>query len=292
VIDTHVHHLDLKRFRYPWLDDPDFDTLRRDYSPADYRADTTDIDIEGWVHVQADVDHHSDPVEETVWISRLADDAQAAGVPGPLGCVVYADLRSPDLHTILERHCEQPLTRGVRQEAWFDPASTRADIPRQNFLNDPAFRHGYATLAQFELSFDLLVWPHQLPDATMLAATAPDVPVVLEHLGLPDPERDHGLRRWRAAVATFAELPHAHAKLSAFSLLGSPPPSANASSRSSKRCSKCSERTAACSAATFPSSGSPAGSRRSTNSSTSPSSTCPPTNAQTSYRKRQGGSTD
>ena len=222
MIDTHVHHLDQKRFRYPWLDDPEFDALRRGYLPADYRADAGDVDVEGWVHVQADVDHQTDPVEETSWISRLAHEARASGLPGPLACVVYADLRAPDLHAILARQCEQPLTRGVRQEAWFDPNSTRADIPRENFLQDPAWRRGYATLAKFALSFDLLVWPHQLSEATALAATAPDVPVVLEHLGLPDLERDPGLRSWRSAVAAFAELPHAHAKVSALSLLGTP----------------------------------------------------------------------
>jgi hypothetical protein len=88
VIDTHVHHLDLNRFRYPWLDDPEFDALRTDYLPADYRADAGDVEIEGWVHVQADVDHDSDPVEETSWLSRLAEQARASGQPGPLACVV------------------------------------------------------------------------------------------------------------------------------------------------------------------------------------------------------------
>lgn len=222
MIDAHVHHLDVKRFRYPWLDDPEFGELSRDYLPADYRADAADIAVEGWVHVQADVDHTADPVEETSWISRLAEEAQASGLPGPLACVVYADLRATDLHEILSRHCERPLTRGVRQEAWFDPGSTRADIPREDFLIDPAWRRGYATLAEFGLSFDLLAWPHQLPQATKLAAAAPDVPVVLEHLGLPDPQGDPGLRTWRSSLAALAELPHAHVKLSAFSLLGTP----------------------------------------------------------------------
>jgi predicted TIM-barrel fold metal-dependent hydrolase len=222
VIDTHVHHLDLRQFRYPWLGDPEFGELRRDYLPADYRADAGAIVVEGWVHVQADVDHAADPVEETCWISRLADEARASGLPGPLASVVYADLRATNLHETLSRHCERPLTRGVRQEAWFDPGSTRADIPRENFLTDPAWRRGYATLAEFGLSFDLLVWPHQLAQAKSLAAASPDVPVVLEHLGLPDLERDPGLRTWRSGVAAFAELPHAHVKLSAFSLLGTP----------------------------------------------------------------------
>jgi predicted TIM-barrel fold metal-dependent hydrolase len=65
-----------------------------------------------------------------------------------------------------------------------------------------------------------LVWADQLERAATLVGDAPGVPVVLEHLGLPDPARDPGLRGWRAAVAALAELPHAHVKLSAFSLLG------------------------------------------------------------------------
>ena len=48
------------------------------------------------------------------------------------------------------------------------------------------------------------------------------MPVVLEHLGLPDPMNDPGLRTWRTGVATLAELPHTCVKLSAFSWLGNP----------------------------------------------------------------------
>jgi predicted TIM-barrel fold metal-dependent hydrolase len=222
MIDTHVHHWDLELFRYPWLDDPDFEDLRKDYFPADYRADAAEAAVEGWVHIQAEVDHQRDPVAETEWVASLAEEGSAFGAPGPLACVVYADLRDDDVHDVLSRHCRYSLTRGVRQEAWFDPASTRADIPREDLLNDPAWREGYRALAEFGLSFDLLVRPAQLPQAAAVAAETPAVPVVLEHLGLPDPPGDPGLRTWRTGVAALAQLPHAHVKLSAFSLLGTP----------------------------------------------------------------------
>lgn len=222
MIDAHVHHFDLKRFRYPWLDDPEFDALRCDYLPADYRAEAVDVPVEGWVHVQTEVDHELDPAQETAWVSGLADEARAQRLPGPLAIVVYADLRAADLDQVLARHARHPLTRGVRQEAWFDPVSNRADIPREDLLSDRAWREGYGALAGFRLSFDLLVWPDQLRQAAALAEGAPGVPVVLEHLGMPDATRDPGLRGWRAGVAALAELPHAHVKLSAFSLLGSP----------------------------------------------------------------------
>jgi predicted TIM-barrel fold metal-dependent hydrolase len=222
MIDTHVHHWDLARFRYPWLDDAEFDPLRNDYLPPDYRADIGGVPVEGWVLVQAEVDHQLDPVAETEWIASLAEEARSSSVPGPLACVVYADLRAANLDEVLSRHCRHRLARGVRQEAWFDPASTRADIPREDLLSDPAWQEGYRLLATFGLSFDLLVWPAQLPQAAAIAADAPEVPVVLEHLGLPDPTADAGLRTWRTGVTILAQLPHAYVKLSAFSWLGNP----------------------------------------------------------------------
>jgi len=222
MIDTHVHHWDLERFRYPWMDDPAFDDLRKDYFPADYRADAARASVEGWIHVQAEIDHQLDPVAETEWVGSLAEEGSTSGAPSPLACIVYADLRAVDLDDVLSRHCRYPLTRGVRQEAWFDPASTRADIPRDDLLSDPAWQDGYRALAEFGLSFDLLVWPAQLPRAVAIAAETPAVPVVLEHLGLPDPAADPGLRTWRTGVAALAQLPHACVKLSAFSLLGIP----------------------------------------------------------------------
>ena len=80
-----------------------------------------------------------------------------------------------------------------------------------------AWQDGYRALAEFGLSFDLLVWPAQLPQAAAIAAETAAVPVVLEHLGLPDPAGDPGLRTWLAGVAALAQLPHARVKLSAFS---------------------------------------------------------------------------
>lgn len=222
MIDTHVHHWDLDRFRYPWLDDAAFEVIRAPYLPADHRAEVAGVPVEGWVHVQAEVDHRLDPVAETAWIASLAEEARASGLPGPLACVVYADLRAGNVGEVLSRHCRYPLVRGVRQEAWFDPASTRADIPRDDPLSDPAWLEGYRLLATFGLSFDLLVWPTQLARAAEIAAEVPTVPVVLEHLGLPDRFGDAGLRTWRAGVQTLAQLPHVYVKLSGFSVLGNP----------------------------------------------------------------------
>lgn len=73
---------------------------------------------------------------------------------------------------------------------------------------------GLRRLARRGLTFDLLVWPHQLTQAAGIFRALPDLPVVLEHGGLPagDPSRD----QWRAGLRRFAaEVPHAVLKLSA-----------------------------------------------------------------------------
>ena len=64
--------------------------------------------------------------------------------------------------------------------------------------------------------------PAQAPGDYRYADLVGDLQAVLDHLGLPDPARDPGLRTWRAGVAALAALPHAYVKLSGFSVIGTP----------------------------------------------------------------------
>jgi predicted TIM-barrel fold metal-dependent hydrolase len=131
-------------------------------------------------------------------------------------CVGYADLRDPDLEAVLDRHGEHALFRGIRQEAWFDPASKRADVPRENLLDDPAWAAGLQRLARRGLTFDLLVWASQLDQAAGIFADLPDLPVVVEHAGLPVSPEPAERERWRRGLRRFAqEVPHAMLKISA-----------------------------------------------------------------------------
>lgn len=211
IVDSHVHFWELARFHYPWLADPGAEGLDSDYLPPQLAADIGDLPVRAIVHVQAEMDHGLDPVAETAWLASLED---AGGPAAPTVCVGYADLRSPRLSDVLDRHGEFELFRGVRQEAWFDPDSRRADIPRMNLLDDPDWHRGLDELERRRLSFDLLVWPSQLRQAASLFRDRPGLPVVLEHVGLPvDPD---ARADWRAAMRTFAaEVPHSLLKISA-----------------------------------------------------------------------------
>ncbi|MEO3824728.1 amidohydrolase family protein [Actinomadura sp. B10D3] len=216
IVDTHLHFWDLGRFRYPWLDDEGVSDLRSDYLPADWASDADGLDIVATVHVQAEMDHDVDPVRETSWLDTLADDGPGDRVPTV--CVGYADLRDPALADVLDRHARYPLFRGIRQEAWFSPgAQHRADMPDTDLLADPAWARGLRLLASRGLLFELMVWPDQLPRAAELLRELPDLPVIVEHMGLPGSAGGHHL--WRTNLTRFArEVPWSVVKLSGMRL--------------------------------------------------------------------------
>lgn len=211
VIDTHVHFWDPERLAYPWLS-AGFDELPRRYLPRDLQQDAAGVNLVATVHVQAEIDHDLDPALETEWLDDLAT---AHGIPA--GIIGYADLRDPTLADVLARHARSPRFRGIRQEAWFDPQSRRADIPRVNLLDDISWARGLRTLAEHALVFELLVWPSQLDQAAGILRDIPELTVVLEHTGLP--YAAPSLADWSHALARFlSAVPSALLKISALGL--------------------------------------------------------------------------
>lgn len=216
IIDAHLHLWDLDTHHYPWLEDPESANLRANYLVDDYRRDAADVPIAATVHVQAELDHTVHPATETSWLAAQAEASSQTGVPTPTVCVGYADLRAPNLNDVLDRHQEYALFRGIRQQAWFDPTSTNADVPRQNLLDDPTWSAGLRTLARRGHSFDLQVWPHQLEQAATIFRDLPELRLVLEHTGLPASADPDHRARWRAGMRRFArDVPNAVLKISA-----------------------------------------------------------------------------
>jgi len=214
-IDPHHHLWDLSMGKHPWLVPPveprmygDHTPICRDYLIADYLADASPHNVVKSVHVQANWDP-ADAVGETRWVQGIAD---AHGFPH--GIVAYADLSSADLDTVLDGHARCANLRGIRQILGHtdDPKVLRRDRP--DHLRDPAWERGYASLARRGLSFDLQLFPSQMPAAAAIAARHPQVPVVVVHTGFPFDRSEAGIAEWRTGMAALAALPHACAKLS------------------------------------------------------------------------------
>lgn len=164
------------------------------------------------------MDHADDPVRETVWLDSFRRKSDPAR-PLPTVAVGYADLTQPDLPDVLDRHQAFDYSRGVRQEAWYDAASSERGLEHDlDLLRHPDLAKGLEELARRGLTFDLLVYAHQLRLAADQFAKVPDLRVVLDHLGHPASAVDS--ETWRDDLRYFkARVPNAFVKLSGFSFV-------------------------------------------------------------------------
>jgi len=183
-IDAHQHFWNYSAAEYPWIGSG-MERLARDHLPADLVAVAAPAGIGGTVAVQA-----RQSLAESRWLLDLA-----AADPLIRGVVGWVDLRSADVASQLGRYSAHEKFVGVRHVV--------QDEPDPRFVLGDAFIHGLGHLHQFGLTYDLLLYPPQLPAAVELVARLPDQPFVLDHLAKPrikTGEIDH----WRRDLEALA----------------------------------------------------------------------------------------
>ena len=92
-----------------------------------------------------------------------------------------------------------------------DPRRTYGPV---DLTVDPQWQAGYALLAKYGLSFDLQCYPGQMPGLASLIERHPDIPVIINHMGMPVLTDADGLDMWRAGMTALSRLPHVAVKLS------------------------------------------------------------------------------
>jgi len=216
-VDAHIHLWDLERLRYPWLTPPFADdgpngsveAIARTYLPADYRREMAQWNVVGAVHVDAGA-HPGDALRETEWLDGLAD---AEGLPDAI--IAFAALDAPDIDRILAAQARHPRVRGIRHIVNWHPDPRRSYTERDVTL-DAAWQKGFAKLADHGLSFDLQCYPGQMTALAELFARHPDIPVIVNHVGMAVPDDPDGPAEWRRGLAALAACPQVSVKLSGF----------------------------------------------------------------------------
>jgi L-fuconolactonase len=193
-IDAHQHFWAYDAHEYEWIDDS-MASLRRDFLPADLKPELERIGFQGCVAVQA-----RQTLEETHWLLELA-----ARAPFILGVVGWADLRSPQLHSQLESFARNSKLAGVRHIVQTEPDD--------RFLLQPDFLRGIALLEEFDLSYDILIYPRHLPVAAEFVSRFPRQRFVLDHLAKP-PVKSANLHPWEKSIRDVAKFPNVYCKLS------------------------------------------------------------------------------
>lgn len=193
-VDAHQHFWRYDPAEYVWIGEG-MERLARDYLPADLAPLLTAEGIAGSVAVQA-----RQTIEETRWLLGLA-----AKHPAILGVVGWVDLRSSEAGEQLREFAANPRFVGVRHVVQNEP-----DV---RFLLGEAFVGGLRQLHGFGLTYDLLLFPPQLPAAVELAGMMPEQPFVLDHLAKPL-IKPGILDPWQADLRALARHPNVSCKLS------------------------------------------------------------------------------
>ncbi|MDC7692715.1 amidohydrolase family protein [Asticcacaulis sp. DXS10W] len=214
-IDAHIHLWDLDHLRYAWLSAPFDDTgvngstqaIASTYLPSHYRVDAAGFDVRGTVHIDAGA-HPDDALAETEWLQKLHEQT---GLPTAI--VAFAGLNDVKVEALLYAHSQHSAVRGIRHILNWHSNPYFSYTPA-NLLEDPQWRAGYAKLARYGLSFDLQIYENQMASAAALAARHPDIPVMLNHAGMPVNDGDGYLERWTKGLKALADVPHVSVKIS------------------------------------------------------------------------------
>lgn len=215
VVDPHVHLWDLESVSLPWLAQPteaysgDNRKLPRRFTPQELRDGAEDIEVLKLVNVEA---NPHDPVAETRWLQSLAETSGY-----PQGIVALVDLSRPDAAAVLAAHAAYRNLRGVRQILNVH-ANPRYDYVSRHFMQEAEWRANLRLLAQHQLSFDLQIYPAQVPLAAEIIRANPDIVFILNHAGMWVDRSLAGWREWRAGLRLLASLPNVVAKISGLAM--------------------------------------------------------------------------
>jgi L-fuconolactonase len=192
-IDAHQHFWNYDAAQYPWI--APGSPLQRDWLPPDLAPLLAAAKLDGCIAVQA-----RQTIEESHWLLELAEHHSIIK-----GVVGWVDLRSPEVGKDLAALAAHPKFSGVRHVV--------QDEPDVNFMLGAEFQRGIGKLREYQLTYDLLVFPRQLPAAIALVQRFPEQPFVLDHIAKP-PIAEGTLSPWREQIRELAKLPNVLCKVS------------------------------------------------------------------------------
>jgi L-fuconolactonase len=193
-IDSHQHFWRYDSARHAWITDA-MSVLKRDFLPPDLNRELQANAIGASVAVQA-----AQSEDETMFLLDLAN--RYAAVAGVVG---WVDLSADDLPRRLESFSRYEKLRGFRHVV--------QDEPDDRFMLRKSFVRGIGALQQFHFTYDILVYPRQLPAAIELVAKFPDQPFVIDHIAKP-PIKSHETATWGGNMREIACAPNVFCKLS------------------------------------------------------------------------------
>lgn len=169
--------------------------IRRDFFPCDLSRELARNGIDATIAVQAD----QSETETTFLLDLATSDPQIAGVVG------WVDLRSPLVEERLEHFSQFEKLCGFRHVVQAEPD--------ENFMSRADFQRGIAALAPFGLTYDILIYPRQIPAAIGLVEKFPEQPFIVDHMAKPE-IKSQRVQPWAAQMRELAQNRNVFCKVS------------------------------------------------------------------------------
>ncbi|SEP03512.1 amidohydrolase [Mucilaginibacter sp. OK283] len=193
-IDSHQHFWIFDPVRDSWINDQML-AIKRDFLPVDLLPVLQHYGIDGCVSVQA-----SQTDDETMF---LLD--HAAANPFVKGVVGWVNLQADDLEDQLLQYKSYDKLKGFRHVLQSEPDD--------EYMLQPAFQKGIATLEKHGYTYDILIFPRHLPFANQLVGNFPNKKFVVDHLAKPH-IRDKKIGDWQKDIEALAKHENVSCKIS------------------------------------------------------------------------------
>jgi L-fuconolactonase len=194
-IDAHQHFWIYNSMEYGWINES-MNVLKRDYLPSDLLPELRRTGFDGCVAVQA-----RQIPEETRWLLHLAEEyGFIKGVVGWVGLCSESSLRKE-----LDEFCKNPKFVGVRHVVH--------DEPDDKFMLRDDFLRGISILKDYDLTYDLLLFPKHISVAEEVVSIFPGQKFVIDHISKPFIKK-HIVSPWKEDITRLAKHPNVWCKLS------------------------------------------------------------------------------
>ena len=193
IIDSHVHFWKYNKKRDAWITN-DMKILQQDYLPEHFALTAKRNEIDAVIAVQADQSEL-----ETHFLVELAKTH-----PLIKGIVGWIDLCGPDLLKRLEHFSQFPIIKG-----WRHIVQAESD----DFLLREDFQKGVSALKQYDYTYDILIYPHQLPATLSFVEKTHDQKLIIDHCAKPDIKNKKS-DNWSLLINKIAKHPNVYCKLS------------------------------------------------------------------------------
>ena len=193
-IDAHQHFWKYSPVTHSWIS-TEMGVIKRDFFPEDLSPLLKENGFEGCVAVQADQSER-----ETDFLLDLAGKHDFIK-----GVVGWVDLRAGNVRERLEHYSTFDKLKGIRHVV--------QDEQDNDFIVQKKFIEGVRALRDFDLTYDILIYPRHLGPTKKFLEALPDQKFVIDHIAKPF-IKNGILEPWEEEIRALARFPNVYCKVS------------------------------------------------------------------------------